>query len=310
MVFVLAAAAAFCNAMVSILQRIAARTAPEDSTLSIRLILYVIRRPVWLLGILAMIGAFVLQAAALYYGQISIVQPILVAELLFILAILYVWFHSPVGPREWLGGFAIALGLAVFLYTAHPNPGSGTPDVDAWLGAAGGTLAATAFCLAMGRSGSKAKRAAFYGAAAAVVWAFTAALIKTMTAELHLGIAHLFTHWPLYAVVGVGVTGLFIVQSAYQIGPLTASQPALIIVDPIVSIFLGVWLFNDTLASRGGRVAVETGALIVMFIGVFFLSRSPLILSVKDEDKIKDEMSGRDSGDDQAVAGYGTAFRH
>jgi drug/metabolite transporter (DMT)-like permease len=281
----LAVAAAFCNALTSVLQRSAARTAPEDSTFSWRLIAYLLRRPVWFLGMLAMVGGFLFQALALYFGQISTVQPILVAELVFIMIILYVWFHSPVGAQEWAGALGIALGLGTFLYVAHPTEGHGRPDTEAWLAAAAATFVVCVVVLAFAQRGSKARRAALYGTAAALIWAFTAALIKTMTNVIHHGgWSQLFLHWPVYAVVVVGVTGLIVVQSAFQAGPLTASQPALIIVDPMASILIGVWLFNDRLASRAEDVVMETIALLVMAVGVFILSRSPIIIGVHDED--------------------------
>ena len=44
---------------------------------------YLLRRPLWLAGWAAAAGAFGFQAAALHYGPLSIVQPLLVAELVF-----------------------------------------------------------------------------------------------------------------------------------------------------------------------------------------------------------------------------------
>lgn len=284
MAYILATAAAFANALTSTLQRSAAISAPEDSAFKAKLIWHLVRRKVWLAGMLAMIAAFVLQAAALHYGQLTTVQPILVAELIFTLAILFLWFHSPIGLQEWAGGLAIALGLATFLYSADPHAGHGTPSTVEWLAASGATAAAALLAIALGKGGSKARKAAAYGTAAAIIWGFTAALIKTMTGLIPEGWRILFTHWPVYAVVAVGVTGLVVVQSAFQAGPLTASQPALIIVDPIVSIFLGVWLFDDRLAHHAGHIFFEVVGVLIMITGVLVLCRSPLITGNAEQD--------------------------
>ena len=95
---------------------------------------------------------------------------------------------------------------------------------------------------------------------------------------LHHGWAQMFTHWQVYALAVVGITGLALVQSAFQAGPLTASQPALIIGDPVASILLGVWLFNDKLGGSTEEFVVALVGLAVMVAGVFVLSRSPQIV--------------------------------
>ncbi|HEX6476872.1 MAG TPA: hypothetical protein VF005_06325, partial [Acidimicrobiales bacterium] len=63
--FFLAVMAALCNAIASVLQRRGASTAPDTSVLRVKLMTYVIRRPVWLFGFLTMVGAFLFQAGAL-----------------------------------------------------------------------------------------------------------------------------------------------------------------------------------------------------------------------------------------------------
>lgn len=274
MAFLLATLAALCNALTSTLQRVAARKAPPDSSFRLKLIAYLVHRPVWFLGMFFLIGGFLLQAGALYYGQLSQVQPVLVSELVFTLVIIFVWFRSRIPLRDWLGALAICIGLAGFLVVADPTPGHQTPGFWHWVGAGAAVVAVVLCALGIAQRGSPARRAALYGTAAALIWAFTAALIKTMTNVIQTGWGQLFVHWPVYAVAVTGIAGLFIVENAFQAGPLTASQPALTIVDPIASILLGVWLFGDRL--RGG-LGPEILTLLVMAAGVVLLGRSPLI---------------------------------
>src|SRR5437899_5744394 len=122
--FFLAVMAALCNAIASVLQRRGASTAPDTSVLRVKLMTYVIRRPVWLFGFLTMVGAFLFQAGALSYGQLSTVQPVLVTELLFVLIILSIWSRSQPGREEWIGAIAVSGGLAGFLLAASPAGGS------------------------------------------------------------------------------------------------------------------------------------------------------------------------------------------
>ncbi|GGT87224.1 hypothetical protein GCM10010256_54510 [Streptomyces coeruleorubidus] len=71
---VFAVCAALSNAVATVLQRKAALTVPHSQGLRAGLITDLLRRPVWLAGILAVIGAAVCQALALATGPLTIVQ--------------------------------------------------------------------------------------------------------------------------------------------------------------------------------------------------------------------------------------------
>jgi uncharacterized membrane protein len=93
MVYVLALAGALVNALTSVLQRLGVQNAPADATLRLSLLTHALRRGIWLLGFALMIVSFVLQAVALHLGRLSQVQPILTTELVFLVAILAIWFR-------------------------------------------------------------------------------------------------------------------------------------------------------------------------------------------------------------------------
>ncbi|MET9967153.1 amino acid permease [Streptomyces sp. NPDC006356] len=78
---VFALCAALSNAVATVLQRKAALTVPRSAGLRAGLMLDLLRRPVWLAGILAVIAAAVCQALALATGPLTIVQPLFVLEL-------------------------------------------------------------------------------------------------------------------------------------------------------------------------------------------------------------------------------------
>jgi hypothetical protein len=67
-------------------------------------------------------------------------------------------------------------------------------------------------------------------------------------------------------------------QHAFQAGPLTASQPALVIGTPIVSIMIGVWLFHERLSINGIDATAEAIAFLVMTLGIARLTQSSLML--------------------------------
>jgi hypothetical protein len=88
----------------------------------------------------------------------------------------------------------------------------------------------------------------------------------------HGGLPGLLTHWPLYAMIATGVFGTVLLQGAYAVGPLAASQAALLIVDPLASIGLGIELFGEQLNTGFGCVLGAVVSLSVLAVGVVMLS--------------------------------------
>jgi drug/metabolite transporter (DMT)-like permease len=283
MAYVLAVLGAFANATTTILQRMGVETAPAETTMRLSLLAYALRRTVWLVGFAVMIGAFVLQAFALHFGPLTVVQPILTLELPFLVAILWLWFRQPMTWREWVGAFAAAGGLAMFLVIASPSGGTEHPSTGNWFLVVTVCAAAVVAAIVLTRIGSSAWKAAMFGTAAAIDFALTAAFIKQMTDDISLYGWGFLAHWSPYAVAAAGVMGLFLAQNAFHAGPVTASQATLVIVDPLASVAIGIGLFGDTVRGGIGPVALEVAALAVMFAGVLSLAMSPLVSHVKSE---------------------------
>jgi drug/metabolite transporter (DMT)-like permease len=232
-----------------------------------------VRQPAWLLGGLFLVGTFVFQALGLYFGPLSLVQPVLVLELIFTLGLRVFLMHDDIAARTWSAALTICLGLAAFLVVASPGDGSHVPDARQWMLAVGTRGLAVLGLLLLARSGSPARRAALYGAATAVVWSVDAAFVKqTVDVLAHGGLLAVFMHWPLYAMIATGVLGTALLQGAYAAGPLAASQAALLIIDPLVSITLGVELFHEQLSSDPGHVLGAIVSLAVLGAGVVMLS--------------------------------------
>jgi drug/metabolite transporter (DMT)-like permease len=234
-----------------------------------------------------MMAAFGFQGAALAEGGLTLVQPLLVTELLFLVVILRVYFGRPLGWREAVGTISTVTGLAVFLAVSNQGGGNRVPRPMDWAMVIGTSLIAVASALYIGRRGSRAWRAAWYGAAAGTAFALSASLIKSATTLLqHGGVVFMFQHFEPYGVAVVGAAGLFLAQNAYQAGPITASQATLLIVDPIVSIVIGVGVFGDDLRGGMAVLVVDALALAVMSAGLVVLSHSPLIASTMEEERL------------------------
>jgi drug/metabolite transporter (DMT)-like permease len=297
MVFVLALGAAFANALISVFQRKGIETAPASSTLRLSLITYALRRGIWLAGFALMIVSFLLQALALHLGRLSEVQPILTTELVFLVAVLAAWFGFTITRREWLGALALTGGLAGFLAFADPVDGTLSPPLWEWVVAGGACSGAIAIAVLLALRGPRWWRAAMFGTAASISFAFTAACTKVVSGFAASDVAGLYRHWQTYALACFGALAVFLAQNAIHAGPIVASQSTVVLVDPVASILIGVGLFGDNLRTSGAWGPLEALSLAVMAAGAVLLAHSPLVAGLKgDSDQYSELLSQRSRG--------------
>ncbi|MCO5992953.1 DMT family transporter [Actinoallomurus rhizosphaericola] len=268
--------AAASNALASVLQRRAARSEPDEVAFRPALLWALVRRPVWLGGIGALIAGFLLQALALSNGGLALVQPLLIAELPLTMIFLARLSGVHLERGVWVAVGAMTAGLAAFLGAASPAPGRRAPSVLIWVIAAIVTVGAIVGIALLSRSASGAARAALLGATAGVGFAFTATFMKATTNLVDKGMLVLLTSWEPYAMIVAGFGSLFLLQNALQSGTLVAAQPALTISDPVASILYGVTMFGESVRS-GPWVIAEVAGFALIFYGTLRLSQSHLV---------------------------------
>jgi drug/metabolite transporter (DMT)-like permease len=279
---IFALAAAFSNALDVVSQHTASITAtPRDK--GWRLALYLVRQPLWLFGVVAMVASFVFQALALHNGKLSVVQPLLVTELIFSLVLRRWWIRHRVAATAWAAAGVTCLGLAIFLVMSEPQGGHAGPTKGAWVSAIATMIGVTAVLTLLASQGSPVRRAGLYASGAGIVWATMATFIKSATDDLSAhGLVGLFQHGSVYALVAAGVAGTILTQAALHHGPLGVSQPLMVTVDPFVSIILGVWLFGEHFTNEPVKVVVACVAFLVMAGGVVFMCRTAPALETSD----------------------------
>jgi drug/metabolite transporter (DMT)-like permease len=284
MVYLLALAAALSNALVSVLQRMGVEDAKEEDTMRLSLLAHAVRRGVWLAGFVFILAAFLFQALALHFGDLSEVQPILVTELLFLVFILSTWFSYRVGPREWLGVLLASAGLSGFLAFSSPTGGNGVPGNLGWAVVGGVCVAGMAVTVVLARRGPRWWRAAMFGSSAAIGFAFTAALTKVVSHFAAADWMSIFSHWQTYALALFGAFSFFLTQNAFHAGPIGASQAAIVLIDPLVSIAIGITLFGDNLQTGGARGPLEALSLLLLIVGGAVLSHSSAVAMLKGDE--------------------------
>jgi len=302
----LALVASVFTASASVTQRFAAAPETGELSFSLKLIRALVRKPIWFIGILCMILGFGFQLAALRVSSLSLVQPVIAAELLLVFGFLALRSPRRVRMRDWIAATAMAAGLAVFLGIARPEGGAHNASVAVWLMAGASTAVAAALFwtfarvpFSSNRNPSPARQAALLAIAAGIAWGFVAAVIKELSSHLAGGPYAVFTNWSPYVLLLSGAASMFLASHAFQAGSLAASQPGLTIVDPLVASVLGVMLFGERLDVAPTALAGELVALVVLVGSVVLLSRSPL---VRDEQPSRigeptdNDHSGRSGG--------------
>ena len=266
--------AAVSNAVGTVLQRRAALIVPQSNGYRLRLMLDLLRTPVWFGGILGVIFAALFQALALATGPLAVVQPIFVLELPFALLFSGLVFRRRMPSQGWVSVAFIVVGLGTALFAASPSGGDLQPSMALWvlaLASCGGAMVVLAGAALRRPVGSA--RAVCLGTAAAIGYALTAALMKSATDTLdHQGVAVFFQSWQTYAFAAVGVCALFLLENAMQAGPLVASQPALTLGDAMISLSLGITLYNESVRTGWWLVPQVFGAGMVL-LGAVGLSR-------------------------------------
>ena len=149
MVIVFALLAALSNAVNEATQHIASTAAPRRSS-GWRLVLYLFRNPLWLFGGVALAGAFLFQALALHNGLVSVVQPLLATELVFMLVLRRFWLHQSIRLITWGAAPLTCVSLTVFVVAGQPGGGNPTATSHHWF------TAGLACCVGAGINSSAA----------------------------------------------------------------------------------------------------------------------------------------------------------
>ena len=129
--------------------------------------------------------------------------------------------------------------------------------------------------MALGRrTARRGRAAALLGVAVGIVYATAAALLKALTNVAVNGVGALLTSWQRYTVLLLGAAGLLLNQLGFQAGPLTASLPAIATLDPLLSIAIGVVIYDEQLREGIPAALGLTALLLVLGVAVIALTRA------------------------------------
>ncbi|WP_449350086.1 DMT family transporter [Streptomyces shaanxiensis] len=280
LVLILAVSAACCLGFGFVLQQNAARQAPLSDFLSPRLLLDLVKVPRWLGGIALMVAGMVLGAIALGQGEVSLVEPLLATNLLFALALSRRQTKQPLGRQGWAGLALLAGGVSAFIVAGEPRGGTAVTDpFRHWL-IIGAMIGLALLLTTYAKRSRLSAGPVLLALAAGLLYGVQDALTRVSGQRFtEGGLAELLTGWQPYAVLALGVTGLVLVQSAFETAPLRMSLPALTAAQPLAGIICGVGFLGDRLRTDTGALTWEALGLAAVVVGIVLLGMHPAMPS-------------------------------
>ena len=274
LVVLLALCSAVCMAVGIVVRQRATLDVPDDQSVSGRMFLTLLRRPIWWAGTGAAVAGFVFQALALAKGSLILVQPLLVSALLFTLPLSARLAGRRVGRREWLWAGLLTVALAMFVLLARPGPAGHLAPLPVSATVAAFCAVVVVGCVALARRREGQQRAALFAVAVGVLFGVVAVVTKVVMHLLNqkgpLGV--LATPAPL-ALVAVGVLATLLQQSAFHAGALQMSVPTMLVLEPVVAVCLGAVVLGDELDVSGLELIALVLAVAAMTAATFSLGR-------------------------------------
>lgn len=240
-------------------------------------VLRTLRKPLFLVGFLLMVVGYGFHIASLGLGNLAVIQVIFVTQLVFILPFSRIVSGTQIAHRDWLGAVVVTVGIAFFVSFSRPTEGASNATGGRWLLAVGGISLLCLIVIVAGYKMSGPARAALIGCAGGLMNGLVAPLTKGTIDVAAGGIATLFSQWFIYVTLIAALLGVLFPLMAFRAGPITASFPAVMSLNPIVATLLGVYLFGEVLQGGAFNIFMMSVSAVVIFVGIIWLSRSKAI---------------------------------
>lgn len=215
-----------------------------------------------------------IQGLALAFGPLTLVQPLAAADVLFALPMIAVLRRYRLTRGDWIGAFAVAGGLAVFLAVAPPAGGEPARVPRAWAPVLLAATAVTAVSVAAAARTRGVARVAVLAAGAGVTFGVLDALAKSSVDLLTDRGPAVLRRWEPYGLLVTAPLGAFLSQAAFRAGPLSVSLPVIDTLEPVSAVVIAATVFGEELAASAAQITAQTAAAMAAVAGIAVLSRS------------------------------------
>lgn len=250
-----------------------------------RLILSLVQQPKWIVGAVAGAVGFWLQAVALHWTGLSVVQPMMPMQLLF--AVLLASMSARRWPlvRDLAATAAVCGGVALLVIKAQPPAEDASPNHVTSLVI--GIAVVMAVLLFVAHHRKPAIAAAITATAAGTGFALTAVFLKLFADKLSGGhYAALLTYVPTYGLLVSMVISAALTQAALAAGPLPWSMAGMTIAEPVAGI-AAAWV---AFGSKPPTLLLSGSAAVLLIVGVAGLLSSPAAALWVPDSGVRDEV--------------------
>ena len=261
-----ALASSVCYGVATVLQAVAARSAPHTRDVDPRLLLRLVQRVPFLAGVLLDVVGFAVQFLALRLVPVFLVQTALAANLAVTALVAVPLLGARLVRRDWAAVVMVCLGLALLAVCAGPEGKEALP-FGARLGLLGCVLLLAGAGFAAGRLPDPG-RSAVLGAVAGLGFGVVALAARALTS---FSPARLVADPAAYALVGGGVVAFLFFATGLQRGAVTVTTAAVVVGETIAPAAVGVVVLGDQI--RPGFMPVAAAGFVVAIAGALLLTR-------------------------------------
>jgi drug/metabolite transporter (DMT)-like permease len=265
--------AAFFIAIGDVMHQRSAHEVTDEPVSHVALFLRLLRDGQWWLGSIVSALGFGLQAAALGFGSVLLVQALLVTSLLFALPINARLTHRRVTRWEWTWAALVAAAIAVIVIVGNPTAGHSRASLETWTAVIAVLGPALVLCVAGARIWSGPVSAVLLAVVSGALWGVFAVLTKGVVDRLDDGLWALLRTPELYAWALVAIAGTAWQQSSFRAGALTASLPTMTVTEPVVGSALGIVVLGETMRPGDAGWLTLIAAVVVMVVATAALAR-------------------------------------
>ena len=240
-----------------------------------------IKSPVWVIGLISLLGGMGCYSYSLAFGDITLVQPI-VNVTMVVAALIGVFFLGEVvSVKEWIG-IAIMLVGVVFIAAAAGEPTSVQPETGPMLLMSAIFTAFLIIALALDKYGPKLRAEFTFAASTGFAFGLANVMGKILTQRVidQVGVFSLangdcwialLTDFPVYVVMAGNIYGAIASQAAYANGRISLISPIITIIANTTPVLAAVAFFSE-------KVNLPRG------IGIGLAVVGTIMLATKKED--------------------------